>query len=112
MSSLKAALNDYRDARARVRMIANEHLPAGSVVRVDHPRFHGLGILVSLAAEPERVDVLLENGNVWSYGIETIVERIDDINAWPTWVRETKLRWKLEAQKRRFRLTKEEQSDA
>ena len=112
MSSLKAALNDYRDARARLRMVTNELFPSQSVVRIDNPSFHGIGILMSLSSDPEYADVLLENGNTWTYRIDTITERFDEPNYWPGWVCEAKQKMRIAAHNRRFRLNKEEQSDA
>lgn len=101
VTSLQAALNDYRDARARLCIAFNELFPAGSVVQVDNPCFHGVGILLHLNPNPEYADVYLQSGNTWTYRVETIEEVIKDVRDWPHWVRETKLRWKLEAQKRR-----------
>lgn len=48
-------------------------LPQGARVRVDHPRYHGEGIVQYDSGPRKRViGVLLENGNVWEYEVETV----------------------------------------
>jgi hypothetical protein len=42
-------------------------------VRVNHPRFHGEGtVQYDSGVRPRVVGVLLENGNVWEYEVETV----------------------------------------
>lgn len=86
---LPAAVASFRELRDALTAATDEHYPPGCVVRVDNPRYHGLGIVARQPGCPaDWLPVLLSNGNVWWYELETIVERVKNPAEWPTWIRQ------------------------
>ena len=87
---LMIAVTRFREARNRLIEAKEASYPQWYVVRVDNPRYHGIGIVSRQSECPEdRLPVLLSNGNIWWYELETITELVSDPAQWPTWIRET-----------------------
>ena len=62
---------DWGDLVAAMRAMRTSVFPVDSVVRVDDPRFHGIGIVSRDEACPiEKLAVRVESLNVWWYPIE------------------------------------------
>ena len=78
------ALHKYRLARYK----------SGQFVLVNDDRFKGIGMVCAYSSEipPHKLPVRLENGNVWWYDLESIVEVVAAKDA-PRLVRRMKLRW-------------------
>lgn len=83
------AIASFRNLRDALKAAKDSLYPKGCVVRVDNPRYHGLGIVARQAECPDdRLPVLLSNGNIWWYELETITERVTNPKQWPTWIRQ------------------------
>lgn len=79
---LAVELGEYKD----------KHFPIGAeiVVYVTAPRYEGFGIAVKTCdCPPDHVPVRLENGNVWHYPIEGVVQN-DEGEKWPAWIKRLK----------------------
>lgn len=100
---LDAIVSRFRDVRDEMTAAIDDHYPRDCVVRVDNPRYHGMGIATRQSDCPlDRLPVELSNGNVWWYELETITERVLDPKEWPSWIRETiTARKKREHERRR-----------
>lgn len=62
---------EWRSIGNRLRDYKNHRFQVGSKVRVNNPRFVGVGIVAFDAdCQPDNLAVCLENGNVWWYPIE------------------------------------------
>ena len=62
---------DWGDLVAAMRAMRTSVFPVDSVVRVDDPRFHGIGIVSRDEACPiEKLAVRVESLNVWWYPVE------------------------------------------
>lgn len=87
-----ALLATFRESRDGLQTFVDQRFPVGCVVRVDNPRFHGIGeVRGSDECPPDKLPVLVESGNTWWYELETIVERVP-VREWPRWIRQSKLR--------------------
>jgi hypothetical protein len=85
---LYPVLANYRAAKELLAQQIAEHLPKNAVVRVNSnsPSFHGIGIVQSFDhLTIDRALVLLENGNIWSYCVESI-EEVLPTSEFPPWV--------------------------
>lgn len=62
----------YRSARDTLLAWKQAQFPPESIVSVDHPRYHGYGI-VSLddRCAPDQLAVVIPNANTWFYEVET-----------------------------------------
>lgn len=100
-SGNESCINPIEDFRRAIKSLkqkaerAEAKVPApslqfGDIVRVDHERYHGLGIVddVILAKGP-MVKVRLENGNIWKYEAETVDPEPINIESLPEnhWIR-------------------------
>lgn len=62
---------EYRLIGDRLRDYTNHRFPVGLKVRVDDPRFKGVGCVTREdACPPDKLPIILESGNVWWYPIE------------------------------------------
>lgn len=68
----------YRQAAKDLKEIRAFAYKRGDYIRVDTPRFKGIGF-VDLNSEtpPDQLSVTLGNGNTWNYPLEDIIEIID-----------------------------------
>lgn len=89
---LSGLLATFRECGQQLQALADERFPVGCIVRVDSPRFHGIGEVRGNDDCPlDKLPVLVESGNTWWYELETIVERVP-VREWPDWIRRSKLR--------------------
>ena len=89
---LPGLVSAFRQFQSDLRTLADEKWPVGCIVRVDNPRFHGIGeVRGSDECPADKLPVLVESGNTWWYELETIVERVP-VPLWPRWIRQSKLR--------------------
>jgi hypothetical protein len=88
-SKLLPALAAYRTAEQQLQQTVAEHLPTGSVVRVNSifPSFSGVGIVHGAQGLCDRVFVRMQGGEIYSYCLEAI-EEVLPTEQWPLWVRE------------------------
>ncbi len=68
------------------------HFSPGTVVAVDHERYHGQGIVTRQSCCPFwKLPVRLENGNVWWYETETATP-VTDYSKFEPWIKRSKRR--------------------
>ncbi len=90
--NLTDLLATFRECGQQLQAWADERFPVGCIVRVDNPRFHGIGEVRGNDDCPlDKIPVLVESGNTWWYELDTIVERVP-VRKWPVWIRRSKLR--------------------
>lgn len=64
---------DYRAAREALLSHRFNHLKFRTLVRVNAPRYRGLGVVQADSSCPaDEVPVLLGNGNTWWYPVECV----------------------------------------
>lgn len=90
---LASVLSSYRQSASTLREFNQSRYRTGQFVRVDDPRFKGVGMVAPRSSEipPDLVPVRLENDNVWWYRIESIRETVPAKDA-PRQLRRMKLR--------------------
>jgi hypothetical protein len=80
-------------AKRSLQFAKNSFFPPQTVVRVEHPRYKGLGIVVvDDRCPPEDLAVLLENGNTWFYSAVTCLP-VADRKLWPKWAKSQIAKW-------------------
>jgi hypothetical protein len=90
--NLTVLLATFRECGQQLQAVVDERFPVGCIVRVNNPRFHGIGEVRGSDDCPlDKLPVLVESGNTWWYELETIIERVP-VAQWPRWVRQSKLR--------------------
>ena len=67
-------INEYRCAREALDKYRSETFPVGTKVYVNHQRYQGPGMIALRNIETgcDQLPVLLPNGNVWWYEMETV----------------------------------------
>lgn len=93
-SGLAEIVASYRATVAALHAYRMERYKSGQFVRVNDARFRGIGMVSAYSSEvpPHKLPVRLENGNVWWYDLESIVEIVAAKEV-PRSVRRMKLRW-------------------
>lgn len=90
-SQLQQLLAIYRETGRLLERDREQLFPRGCVVRVEHNRFTGLGLVAYSEDCPlDQLPVLLESGNIWWYELETC-QRVRDPGLWSIWIRQHKL---------------------
>ena len=71
-------VRQYRELRERVLELKRERFPMGCRVKVEHRRYEGPGVIESevCGLPTDQIAVLLPNGNVWWYPIESVVPEV------------------------------------
>ncbi len=88
---LEKCLKDYRDSAENLARLKECLFPIHStkVAYVTNPgRYCGFGIaIISDGCPADQMDVLLENGNIWRYPLETVAPSNCEQD-FPRWVKE------------------------
>ncbi len=70
---MKDAILQYRNAVKSLEDLKANELPRGARVLVNHERYSGEGVVATDSeCPPDQVAVLLPNGNVWRYPLESV----------------------------------------
>ena len=87
IDKLREDIIAHRESSGLLRERVHEIYPRMSVVEVDNPSYKGQGVMMFQDhMSHDHLNVMLSNGNVWSYETETIVRRVIDKSEWAPWI--------------------------
>ncbi len=71
--NLRSLTEIYRTVTETLKRERDARFPKGVNVMVKSPRYRGSGVTAdSTDLQPDQVALLLENGNVWGYAIDSV----------------------------------------
>lgn len=88
---VKTLVCRFKEARAMLEQWKVDTYPNGTIVYIEFTLYAGYGIVQNdYTCPPDRLSVLLENGNQLWCPVVTVIDASSKPRRWPTWIKNKK----------------------